>query len=152
MRNNPPGTIQAAVFEAYRAAGGLEAVKQMLGLGLSTLSQATEENDDRPGGLGVNYLDRLAHICPPTAAPLARHFAHLGGGVFQPVVTDARVVCLSEQSGLIAKEAGEAVNATLRAAASANARDCDSAIREIDEAVAALMRARGEVARKRGAA
>jgi hypothetical protein len=79
-----PASIQSAVSAAYRAAGGLECCSADLGVSISTLSYGTEVTDQRPGGLGVNYLDRLGRIEPLAARPLADHFCHLAGGVFMP--------------------------------------------------------------------
>ena len=80
-----PGSPQAAVRAAIRAVGGIENASADLGLAISTLSYGSEQRDDRPGGLGVNYLDRLGRIEAAAALPMAQHFAHLAGGVFQPV-------------------------------------------------------------------
>jgi hypothetical protein len=71
--------------QAIVAAGGLEAVSADLGLGLSTLSRAYSDEDDRPGGLGVKYLHQLGRIVPDAAVPVANHFAMLAGGVFLPM-------------------------------------------------------------------
>jgi len=88
MRYTRPGSIQNAVREAYGAVGGLENASIDLGIGVSTLSYGTERSDHRPGGIGVNYLDSLGRIEPSAAEPIARHFATLAGGVFQPVDLD----------------------------------------------------------------
>jgi len=84
-RATRPGSIQSSVRAAYLAVGGLESASEDLGVSVTTLSYGTEVTDLRPGGLGVNYLDRLGRIEPLSAVPLAQHFAHLAGGVFQPV-------------------------------------------------------------------
>ncbi|WP_138423700.1 hypothetical protein [Maritimibacter alexandrii] len=84
-RRNRPGSIQSAISEAYRSVGGIEAAATDLGLSIATLSYATAQNEDRPGGLGVNHLDRLGRMEPAAAVPLAEHFARLAGGVFRPV-------------------------------------------------------------------
>ncbi len=96
-----PGSIQAAVRSAIRAVGGIEAASDDLGVSMATLSYGTETRDDRPGGLGVNYLDRLGRIETAAALPLARHFAHLAGGVFQPV--DLRGVTAADMARLTAE-------------------------------------------------
>lgn len=84
-RNNRPGSIQSAVYAAYRAVGGLEAASHDLGLSMASLSYGTEVNEQRPGGLGVNYLDRLGRIDAAAAMPIASHFALLAGAVVMPV-------------------------------------------------------------------
>lgn len=58
------------------------------------------------------------------------------------------VDCLMVQSGLIAKESGEAVSAILCAENSADAEDQAQAIKEIDEAIAALNAARARMTQK----
>jgi hypothetical protein len=70
---------------AYQAAGGLRVVSDAIGISPATLSQATLVNEERPGGLGVNYLDRLGRMAPDAAAEVARHFAALAGGRYQPM-------------------------------------------------------------------
>ena len=85
MRNVKPGSIQAAVQAAIKAAGGLEAAGNDLGMSTANLSRASSNDEDRPGGLGVNHLHRLGRILPASAEPMAVHFAGLAGGVFQPV-------------------------------------------------------------------
>ncbi len=84
-RATRPGSIQEVVRAAYRAAGGIESASADLNLSLSVLSYGTEQRDDRPGGLGVNYLDRLGRMEPDAARPIAQHFAQLAGGVFMPL-------------------------------------------------------------------
>lgn len=85
MRNNRPGSIQAAIQESYTAAGGLENVSRDVGISITTLSYGTKVDEDRPGGLGINYLDRLCRIEPKAAEALARHFAALAGGIYMPL-------------------------------------------------------------------
>lgn len=85
MRQTWSGTIQDAVARSYRAAGGVEAVAELLGLANSTVSYGTEVNEHRPGGMGVNHLARLGRYAPGCAVPLAQFFAAQGGGVFHPL-------------------------------------------------------------------
>lgn len=85
MRNTRPDSIQEAVRASIKAAGGLECASNDLGLSISSLSRASGTDDDRPGGLGVNYLHTLGRVVPEAAVPIAVHFARLGGGVFQPL-------------------------------------------------------------------
>lgn len=109
-RATRPGSIQAAVRKAIQAVGGLECASDDLGLSASTLSYGTEVREDRPGGLGVNYLDRLARIDAAAALPVAQHFAELAGGVFQPITARAPngadiAVISREFSDVLAKHA-----------------------------------------------
>ncbi len=85
MRNNRPDSIQEAVRASIKAAGGLEAASNDLGLSVSSLSRASGSDEDRPGGLGVNYLHTLGRVVPAAAVPIAAHFSRLAGGVFQPL-------------------------------------------------------------------
>lgn len=82
MRNVRHGSMQAAVQASIRSAGGLEAASNDLGLSVSSLSRASSDDEDRPGGLGVNHLHRLGRMVPSSSAPIAAHFAGLAGGVF----------------------------------------------------------------------
>jgi len=84
MREIKAGTVQKTVREAYTAAGGLDCVAADLGLSASILSRAIDASDEhRPGGLGINYIDRLSRIVPSAAVPIAEHFARLAGGAFE---------------------------------------------------------------------
>lgn len=152
MRPTKLGSIQDAVAKSYRAAGGVEAVADLLGIANSTASYGIEVNERRPGGLGVNYLARLAKVHPEAAIPLAEFFADHAGGIFQPVADSTSVSSLYAHCGMVAKECGEAQAATIKAAASADRNDIVDAEREIDEAIAALTRAKAEVRARRGSA
>lgn len=154
MRRPRYGTIQSAVRGALDATGKRDKdVADFLGVRGSTLSYATEESDDRPGGLGVNYLHRLALAHPAAAVPLAQHFAAMAGGVYQPIDTEGRVVSLFEHVSLCAKESGEAISAMVMAAEHASAGNLEAAARETDEAIAQMLAFRAEIhARVEGAA
>lgn len=85
MRNNRPGSIQSVVHAAIEVGGGFDAVARDLAVSVSSVYRATGEDCDRPGGLGVNYLDRMGRIDRTTAEPVARHFSALAGGFFHPL-------------------------------------------------------------------
>jgi len=85
MRGVRAGSIQSAVRATFTAVGGLENASVDLGVSVSTLSYGTSVDEARPGGLGVNYLDRLGRMHRAAALPVAQHFATLAGGFFQPV-------------------------------------------------------------------
>ncbi|NOX39739.1 MAG: hypothetical protein GXP05_04290 [Alphaproteobacteria bacterium] len=84
MRNVRHGSIQSAVRKAITVSGGLECASDDLGMSIANLSRASSDDEDRPGGLGVNHLHRLGRILPTAAVPIAQHFAHLSGGFYQP--------------------------------------------------------------------
>lgn len=142
--------------EVIQASGGIEAAALEAGVSISTLSYGTEQREDRPGGLGVNYLDRLGRIDAAAALPMAQHFATLAGGVFHPV--DLSGPSWSDMAG-ISKEFADVV--TLHAAAhsqgSPDPRDytpeeAAKQIREIDELVTAALRHRAGLVAKAGGA
>ncbi|WP_226550831.1 hypothetical protein [Celeribacter naphthalenivorans] len=85
MRGVRAGSVQSAVRAAFSSVGGLENASVDLGVSVSTLSYGTSVDEARPGGLGVNYLDRLGRMHRAAALPLAQHFSTLAGGFFQPV-------------------------------------------------------------------
>ncbi|MBE9635761.1 hypothetical protein [Salipiger mangrovisoli] len=153
MRDQIYGTIQNAVCAAVEATGKRhQDVAEFLGIRGSTLSYGMELSETRPGGLGVNYLHRLGIDCPAAAVPVARHFAALAGGIFQPVEVGGVVTSLYSQCGSVAKECGEAQAAIIRAAEKASTRAKADALCEIDEALEALMRARASIVAMRDAA
>lgn len=87
MRKDQPGSMQSAIRAAITLTGGLECAAADMEVSTTTLSRATDYDESRPGGLGVNYLHRLGRILPPAVVPIAQHFAHLAGGFFQPLPT-----------------------------------------------------------------
>jgi len=135
MRPCEAGSIQDAVAAAYEAAGGVRKVGAAIGVTAATLSYGTDIREDRPGGLGVNYLDRLGRMSAAAAREIAQHFAALAGGVFQPFVAEA--ADLGGHCQVVAKEGGEAQAAAFRAALSGSLRDCEQALRETDESLEA---------------
>lgn len=153
-RRTRPGSIQSAVQQVIAACGGIEAAALEAGVSISTLSYGTEQREDRPGGLGVNHLDRLGRIEPGAALPMAQHFAALAGGVFHPV--DLSGPSWSDMAG-ISKEFADVV--TLHAAAHSDGsldprdytpQEAAEQIREIDELVAVALRHRAGLVLKAG--
>lgn len=144
MRAVRAGSIQEAVQAAYIAAGGVTDVSAMIGLASSVLSYGTEMREDRPGGLGVNYLDRLGRMNQAAARAICEHFAALAGGVFQPL--EAEVSDLGGHCQVVAKEGGEAQAAAFRAALSGSLKDCERALRETDESLEAHANLRAALA------
>ncbi len=137
-RQTSPGTIQDAVAKAYDAAGGVTTVSRFLGIAQSTASYGTEVNEARPGGIGVSYLEKLAMWKPECAAPIAQHFAELGGGVFQPVLPP-NVSSLHENAGTTTKEFGEALQAMICFAQNPSPKTLAISDREIDDVVSYLL-------------
>lgn len=153
-RATRPGSIQAAVRQSIRALGGLECASDDLGVSVSVLSYGTEVSDTRPGGLGVNYLDRLGRIDGLAAVPIAQHFAHLAGGVFQPICPEGATATninhiTQEFSDVLAKHAEAHSNA------SENPNDytpheAAAQIKELDELIATSANLRAALTRKAG--
>lgn len=85
MRQAKPGSMQAAIRATITKAGGLDAAAADMEVSTTTLSRATDIDEVRPGGLGVNYLHRLGRLSPRAIAPIAHHFAQLSGGYFVPI-------------------------------------------------------------------
>lgn len=130
MRHVRPGSIQDAVTSAYATAGGLECVANDIGVSTTLLSRAVDANDEqRPGGLGINYLHRLSRIVPEAAAPIAEHFAKLAGGRFVPSRSEMGAECLVQHGIVVSKESGEAISKLLEAAQNPDKRP--DAIKEL---------------------
>jgi hypothetical protein len=151
-RATRPGSIQAAVAAVYEAMGGIKNAATDAGVSISTLSYGTEVSEERPGGVGANYLDRLGRVERAAAVPLAQHWSHLAGGVFHPV--DLSGPAWSDMAA-ISKEFADVV--TLHAAAhsdgSADPSDYTVAeacqqVRELDELVAAALRKRAGLVKR----
>ncbi|WP_339112877.1 hypothetical protein [Thioclava sp. GXIMD2076] len=134
MRPVEAGSIQDVVSDVYDVFGGVRKASAATGLAPSVLSYGTEMREDRPGGLGVNYLDRMARMDPAAAAILASHFAALAGGVFQPIEV-AVVEELTSACADAIKENGEAIFYALQAARSGRWEDAQIALPEVDDSI-----------------
>ena len=147
MRSVRPGSIQSAVQMAITAAGGLECVSNDIGVSTANLSRATACDEERPGGLGINHLDRLGRIVPATGIPIAQHFAQLAGGVFYPLnihgafAADMSSLTL-EFSQILAVHA-EAMSERSKLPGDYTAAEAEVAFKKMDEliTVAAALRA-----------
>lgn len=154
MRGVRPGSIQEAVQRSIRAGGGLECVSADIGVSTANLSRATACEDDRPGGLGINHLDRLGRIVPEAAAPLAEHFAHLAGGFFQPMQISGPLGL--DMSRLTAEFADvlqvhlEAMSERSENPADYTVAEARGALKEVDELLAAAARVRAALLDKAG--
>ena len=155
-RATRPGSVQSAIRVAYQAVGGLECASEDLGVSVTALSYGTEVSDQRPGGLGVNYLDRLGRIEPRAAIPLAQHFAHLAGGVFHPVEVRGD---LAADIGLLTREFSDvlAKHAEAHSPGSENPQDytpreAREQIKELDEVVAVAVSLRAALLARAGGA
>lgn len=146
-RKKIPGTIQSAVAEAYEVVGPLKRIQGVLGLPLSSLSYGTEIREDRPGGLGVNYLDRLGQIMPEAAVPIAQYFAALAGGIYQPVdlsgVMSADIHRLTMAFSDVLQRHAEAHSATSKDPSDYTPEEARAQVKEVDDllAVGAALRA-----------
>lgn len=154
MRSHRPASIQSAVARVYRAVGGLECASADIGVSISVLSYGTEVTDHRPGGLGVNYLDRLGRIEPAAAVPIAQHFSALAGGVFQPVASSGDVAhdvhtLTREFSDVLARHA-EAHSAASDNPSDYTPREAQGMITEIDELIAAATQLKAALMPKAG--
>ncbi|MBR9765318.1 MAG: hypothetical protein GYB53_17805 [Rhodobacteraceae bacterium] len=152
MRKARPASIQSAVQTAMRAAGGLEAVANDLGVGVSTLSHGTEVSEQRPGGLGVNYLDRLSRIVPEAAVPIAAHFAALGGGTFHPLglegSTASDIHRITREFSDVLQRHAEAHSAASASPDDYTVKEAQEQLVELDEMVSAAMQFRATLLRK----
>ncbi|WP_417257373.1 hypothetical protein [Celeribacter sp.] len=155
MRGVRAGSIQSAVRDAMTAAGGLECTSIDLGVSVATLSYGTSVDEARPGGLGVNYLDRLGRMHCAAALPLAQHFAMLAGGVYQPLqisgdtATDIHTVT-REFSDVLASHA-EAHSSASDNPDDYTVQEASAMIKEVDELIAAAARLKAALLPKAGA-
>lgn len=152
MRNVRPGSIQETTRKAISAHGGLEAASVDLSLSTSNLSRASSCEDDRPGGLGIKYLDALGRITPESAEPVAIHFARLAGGVYQPLPHDG--VLLSDVNTLM-REFSDVLDHHAKAHSDRSENPADytpseaqATIKEVDEMVQAALKYRAALVMK----
>lgn len=149
MRNNRPGSIQAAVREVYTTFGGLEAVSDSINVSPATLSNGTDI--ERPSGLGVNYLDSICRMEPACAAVIAQHFAALAGGVFQPIDTTGMDASMLAHGVRMVRETGEASAAVMIAMGSSCPKLLDAADEEVEDVMEAGAALRAVIRAKREA-
>lgn len=154
MRKARPASIQSAVQSSIRAAGGLEAVANDLGVGVSTLSHGTEISESRPGGLGINYLDRLGRIVPEAAMPIAQHFAIMAGGIFQPMALDGPTAGdihrLTREFSDVLQQHAEAHSSSSVHPDDYTRDEAEQQIRELDEVIATAAQFRSVLCAKAG--
>ncbi|MGH1447413.1 MAG: hypothetical protein ACRBBO_15370 [Cognatishimia sp.] len=149
-RATRPGSIQATVQASFRAVGGLENASADMGVATSTLSYGLEVSEHRPGGVGVNYLDRLGRIDSKAAAPIARHFAQLAGGFFQPLAVvgstamDMSLV-MKEFSDVLAKHA-EAHSDDSEYPGDYTPAEAQAQLKEMDELIEVAVKFRASLA------
>lgn len=126
-----PGSAHALIHDLITAAGGSKAVALHLGKHASDVSAWASA--DRPANKPALSLERtcdLAMDFPEAAAVLARHFAALAGGSFEPGCDGADL----EAAIVVAhRESAEATAAAL------SGRDLASVAREAREAGEAHM-------------
>lgn len=114
MRKARAGSIQEAIQRCYESVGGVANVADDVGLCIATLSHATEVNEKRPGGLGVNYLDRLSRMHSGVASIIAEHFARLAGGRYVSDQISSEGMTVIDAICAISKESSEGELALLR--------------------------------------
>ena len=152
MRNHRPGSIQSAISSAFSAVHGLENVSVDLGVSVTTLSYGTAVDEARPGGLGVNYIDRLGRMHSEAAVPIAEHFAALAGGVFQPVdlkgVTGADVHRLTREFSDVLTKHAEAHSSASENPQDYTAKEAQAQLVELEDLIEAAVAFRAVLSRK----
>lgn len=153
-RRTRPGSIQAVLQDVYDEVGGIKNAATDIGVSQSTLSFGTELSDERPGGLGLNYADRLCRMHTEAAVPLAQHFATLADGFFQPFTFDGTTAdditaVTREFSDVLAKHAEAHSNAS-SLPEDYTPQEAEHQIKEIDELMTAAARMRARMVEKAG--
>ncbi|BBF93353.1 phage regulatory CII family protein [Blastochloris tepida] len=136
-----PGSPRAVLRALYDQCGGARRAADLLGGSETSLIGATDPDSDRD--IGWRRVVLLTRHFRATAA--AEHLALAAGGVFLPL--DITPGELGRSAGQAVREVADVVERVLSAQAdgavsTSEARDIR---REIDEAVAELMRARAAV-------
>lgn len=140
MRKTKPGSVQSAIQQSYTVSGGLEVVQAATGVSLSTLSYGTELREDRPGGIGINYIDRLARMDAKAAEPIARHFALLAGGHFQSSDEHAAGLSALQHASKVIRESGEGAAALMAFAEGGDAAQTIKELQDVADAALAAIR------------
>jgi len=148
-RATRPGSVQDMFRRICNALGGVENAAADAGVSISTISYGMELNEARPGGIGLNHVDRLCRMHPEAAAVAAQHFAVLAGGVFLPVVAGGNA---GADMATLTGEFAE-VMAAHAAAHSAGSDDPNAytpqealkQVAEVDDVIAAALRLRARL-------
>lgn len=139
----PAGTTPAVLIRAINQVGGLPAAADLIQRNESWLYAAADPDVDRRREAKLSY-EEARTLSRAGASAFAEDLALLAGGLFLPPVPDTAPQALQVAVAAYATESGEALGEIIRRAADGDfsPRDATAALKEIDDALRALMSVR----------
>lgn len=138
-----PGTAAAALTRVYNEVGGIAVAADLIQRSESWLYTAADPDVERRREAKLSY-EEARTLSRAGAGALAEDLALLAGGLFLPPVPDTAPHALQAAVAAYATESGEALGEIIRRAADGDfsPRDATAALKEIDDALRALMSVR----------
>gem|GEM_PF-561550 len=140
MKPRTPGSLHHALTRAINEVGGLSAAADLIQRQDNWLYKAADPDVDERRKATLSYEEARA-MCRAGATALAEDLALLAGGFFLPPVPDTAPHALQMAVATYAAESGEALSEILKRAADGDfsPRDATASLKEIDDALRALM-------------
>ena len=143
MKPRTPGSLHHALTRAINEVGGLSSAADLIQRQDNWLYKAADPDVDERRKATLSY-EEARTLSRSGAVALAEDLALLAGGVFLPPIADAAPKALQMALSVYATESGEALAEIIRRAADGDfsGRDAEASLKEIDEALRALMAVR----------
>lgn len=143
VKPRTPGTLHHALTRAINEVGGLPAMADLIGRQENWVYKAADPDVDERRKATLSF-EEARTISRAGATSLAEDLALLAGGVFLPPIPDTTPHALQIALATYASESGEALADVIRRAADGDfsSSDARASLKEIDEALRALMTVR----------
>ena len=143
MKPRTPGSLHHALTRAINEVGGLPAAADLIQRQENWLYKAADPDVDERRKATLSY-EEARTLSRTGAMALAEDLALLAGGFFLPPMPDDAPHALQMAVASYAAESGEVLSEILKRAADGDfsARDATASLKEIDDALRALMAVR----------
>lgn len=140
IKPRAPGSLHLALTNSINQVGGLASAADLIQRSESWLYTAADPDVERRREAKLSY-EEARTLSRAGATALAEDLALLAGGVFLPPPPDAAPHALQHALATYAAESGEALAEIIKRAADGDFSKADAkhALKEIDEALRALM-------------
>ncbi len=134
------GSLHAALSRAIDQIGGLDDAAELIQRPSAWLYTAADPDVERRKQAKLSY-EEARTLSREGATALAEDLSLLAGGVFLPPIPSTAPAALQAALAAYVSESGEAIAEVIRRAADGvfDRKDAESALKEIDEALRALM-------------
>ncbi|MFZ0269922.1 hypothetical protein [Caulobacter sp.] len=135
-----PGTLQAALTRAIDQLHGLDHAAELIDRGRDWLYSAADPDREKGKQANLSYAEART-LSRHGATALAEDLALLAGGVFLPPVPATAPAAIHMALAQYAHESGEAISLMISRVADGvfDVPDAKAALKEIDEALRAMM-------------